>query len=393
MAEFVMPILGADMNAGTLVSWRKQPGDPVQRGDIIAEVETDKADVEVEIFMNGVLERVLIEEGQKVPVGTPLAIIKLAPGEPEPAPQPPPEAGPAAPPPPAAAPRPAVRAPAAPAAGAAPISPAARQLAAELHVDIATVVGTGPGGRIQRRDVQDAAAAQRAAPPAPAAPIDKRARMRQAIAAAMSRSAREIPHFHLTSTIDMAASVAWLAETNKQRKIADRLLYGVLLVKATALALRQTPELNGTWAGDHGVPSESIHTGIAVSLPGGGLVAPALHDTDKQSLDELMRNLRDLVARARAGSLRSSEMSDPTVTITSLGDEGAETVMGLIYPPQVALVGFGRLFERAMPVGGAVALRSVVVATLSADHRVADGHRGSRFLLALDRLLQEPEKL
>jgi pyruvate dehydrogenase E2 component (dihydrolipoamide acetyltransferase) len=217
--------------------------------------------------------------------------------------------------------------------------------------------------------------------------------MRQAIAAAMSRSAREIPHFHLTSTIDMAASVAWLSETNKQRKIADRLLYGVLLVKATALALRQTPELNGTWAGDHGVPSTSIHTGIAVSLPGGGLVAPALHDTDKQSLDELMKNLRDLVARARAGSLRSSEMSDPTVTITSLGDEGAETVLGLIYPPQVALVGFGRLFERAMPVAGEVVSRPVVVATLSADHRVADGHRGSRFLLALDRLLQEPEKL
>jgi pyruvate dehydrogenase E2 component (dihydrolipoamide acetyltransferase) len=395
MAEFVMPILGADMNAGTLVTWRKQPGDPVQRGDIIAEVETDKADVEVEIFMNGVLETVLVEEGQKVPVGTPLAVIKLAPGEPEPAPPP----APAAPPPAAAAPapRPAARAPGAPAAGAAPISPAARQLAAELHVALATVVGTGPGGRVQRRDVQEAAAAQRAAPPtpapAPAGPIDKRARMRQAIAAAMSRSAREIPHFHLTSTIDMAASVAWLSETNKQRKIADRLLYGVLLVKATALALRQTPELNGTWAGDHGVPSTSIHTGIAVSLPGGGLVAPALHDTDKQSLDELMKNLRDLVARARAGSLRSSEMSDPTVTITSLGDEGAETVLGLIYPPQVALVGFGRLFERAMPVAGEVVSRPVVVATLSADHRVADGHRGSRFLLALDRLLQEPEKL
>jgi pyruvate dehydrogenase E2 component (dihydrolipoamide acetyltransferase) len=392
MAEFVMPILGADMNAGTLVSWRKQPGDSVQRGDIIAEVETDKADVEVEIFMNGVLEKVLVEEGQKVPVGTPLAIIKLAPGEPEPEPAP----APVAPPPSPAtvpAPRPAARAAGAPAAGAAPISPAARQLGAELHVDLATVTGTGPGGRVQRRDVQEAAAAQRAAPPTPALPIDKRARMRQAIAAAMSRSAREIPHFHLTSTIDMAASVAWLSETNKERKIADRLLYGVLLIKATALALRQTPELNGTWAGDHSVPTASIHTGIAVSLPGGGLVAPALHDTDKQSLDELMKNLRDLVARARAGSLRSSEMSDPTVTITSLGDEGAESVMGLIYPPQVALVGFGRLFERAMPVGGAVVPRPVVVATLSADHRVADGHRGSRFLLALDRLLQEPEKL
>jgi pyruvate dehydrogenase E2 component (dihydrolipoamide acetyltransferase) len=246
---------------------------------------------------------------------------------------------------------------------------------------------------VQRKDVQAAAAAQRAAPAAPAPEGDRRARMRQAIAAAMSRSAREIPHFHLTTTIDMAASVAWLTEANKQRKIADRLLYGVLLIKATALALRQVPELNGTWAGDHAVPSEAIHTGVAVSLPGGGLVAPALHDTDKQSLDELMKNLRDLVQRARAGSLRSSEMADPTVTITSLGDEGAEAVYGLIYPPQVALVGFGRLFERPMSVGGEVVSRPVVVATLSADHRVADGHRGSRFLAALDRILQEPKQL
>ena len=209
----------------------------------------------------------------------------------------------------------------------------------------------------------------------------------------MARSNREIPHFHVTSTIDMARAVAWLAEENKRRKIADRLLYGVLLIKAVALALREVPELNASWVDEHVVPHESIHTGIAVSLPGGGLVAPALHDADGQSLDELMRNLRDLVMRARAGSLRSSEMSDPTITITSLGDEGAEAVSGLIYPPQVALVGFGRLLERPMSVDGQVVSRSVIIATLAADHRVADGHRASRFLAALERLLQEPEKL
>lgn len=389
-----MPILGADMKAGTLVTWRKEPGDAVRRGDIIAEVETDKADVEVEIFMNGVVERFLIEPGEKVPVGTPLAVIKLAPGEPEPAPPPPaavPPPGVAPPPAPAAVPlAPRV----APAAGAAPVSPAARQLAAELGVDIATVTGTGPGGRIQRRDIQAAAAAMRAVPAAPVAPeLDRRTRMRQAIAAAMARSAREIPHFHVSSTIDLSRAVTWLAEQNKTRKIADRLLYGVLLIKATALALREVPELNGWWTGDHVVPHDSIHTGMAVSLPGGGLVAPALHDTDKQSLDELMTNLRDLVARARAGTLRSSEMSDPTVTITSLGDEGAEAVYGLIYPPQVALVGFGRLQERPLSVEGKVVSRPAIIATLSADHRVVDGHRGSRFLAVLDRLLQEPEKL
>jgi pyruvate dehydrogenase E2 component (dihydrolipoamide acetyltransferase) len=259
-----------------------------------------------------------------------------------------------------------------------------------LHVDLASVTGTGPGGRIQRRDVQ-AAEAVRAAPAAPE--LDRRARMRQAIAAAMARSAREIPHFHVTSTIDMSRAVGWLTEQNKTRRVADRLLYGALLIKATALALREVPELNGSWVGDRAVPHEFIHTGIAVSLREGGLVAPALHDTDKQRLDELMVNLRDLVARAKAGTLRSSEMSDPTVTITSLGDEGAEAVYGLIYPPQVALVGFGRLHERPLSVESKVVSRPAIIATLSADHRVVDGHRGSRFLAVLDRLLQEPEKL
>ncbi len=379
------------MTAGTLVAWRKEPGDAVRRGDIIAEVESDKADVEVEIFMNGVLEKILVEPGEKVPVGTPLATIRLDPGEVEPAPAP---AAPAAMP--AAGPPPMPRAHAgAPAEGRAPISPAARQLAAELHVDLATVTGTGPDGRIQRRDVLAAAEAQRAvaAPTPEAAPRDKQTRMRQAIAAAMMRSAREIPHFHLASTIDMGAATAWLAEENARRKIADRLLSGVLLIKATALALREVPELNASWIDERVMLHESVHTGIAISLPGGGLVAPALHDADRQSLGDLMTNLRDLVMRARAGSLRSSEMSDPTMTITSLGEEGAEAVYGLIYPPQVALAGFGRLHARPMSIGGQVVSRPVVVATLAADHRVADGHRGSRFLAAVEHLLQTPEKL
>ena len=381
------------MTAGTLVAWRKEPGDAVRRGDIIAEVESDKADVEVEIFMNGVLEKILVEPGEKVPVGTPLATIRLDPGEVEPAPAPaaPGPAAPAAMPAAAPAPMPRARA-GAPAEGRAPISPAARQLAAELHVDLAAVTGTGPEGRIQRRDVLAAAEAQRAAAPE-AAPRDKQTRMRQAIAAAMMRSARDIPHFHLASTIDMGAATAWLAEENARRKIADRLLSGVLLIKATALALREVPELNASWIDERVVLHEAVHTGIAISLPGGGLVAPALHDADRQSLGDLMTNLRDLVMRARAGSLRSSEMSDPTVTITSLGEEGAEAVYGLIYPPQVALAGFGRLHEQPMSIGGQVVSRPVVVATLAADHRVADGHRGSRFLAAVERLLQTPEKL
>ena len=389
MAEFLMPILGADMTAGTLVAWRKQPGDRVERGDIIAEVESDKADVEVEIFVTGVLDRILVEPGTKVPVGTPLAIIREEGGA-----APPAAAAPALP---AAAPAPAPPRRAVPAArpaaegGRLRVSPSARQLAQELGVDLARVTGSGPDGRIMRRDIEEAAAS--AAGALPAAELDRHTRMRQAIAAAMARSAREIPHFHLATTIDMGRAMAWLSEENARRPVTERLLYGAVLLKAMALALRDVPELNATWSGERVVPNPAIHVGVAISLRGGGLVAPAIHDTDRQSLTELMEKFRDVAQRARAGSLRSSEMSDPTITMTSLGETGAESVFGLIYPPQVALVGFGRVTERAVSIGGQIVSHPVVTATLSAGHRVADGHRGSVYLAALDRLLQEPSQL
>jgi pyruvate dehydrogenase E2 component (dihydrolipoamide acetyltransferase) len=193
--------------------------------------------------------------------------------------------------------------------------------------------------------------------------------------------------------MDMGPATAWLAEQNARRPVTERLLYGVLLLKAVALALREVSQLNAVWEGDHAVQKPDVHVGVAISLRQGGLVAPALHHTDRLSLDELMIKFRDLVNRARAGSLRSSEMSDPTITVTSLGETGVETVFGVIYPPQVAMVGFGKLVQRPWVVGGQIAARPVITATLSADHRVTDGHRGAVFLAAIDRLLQEPEKL
>jgi pyruvate dehydrogenase E2 component (dihydrolipoamide acetyltransferase) len=394
MAEFIMPILGADMKAGTLTEWRKQPGDRVERGEIIAEIETDKADVEVECFIAGVVERLLVEPGDKVPVGTPLAIIHTE-GAEEVAPA---QAPTLAAPPLQVAPGPPRRRPAppvpTPAAGRLRVSPSAKQLATELAVDLTTVTGTGPDGRIMRRDVELAAAppVRPVEKPAEEA-VDRQTRMRQAIAAAMSRSAREIPHFHVTSDIDMGPAMAWLTKQNEERPLKDRLLYAVLLIKAVALALHDFPELNGVWDGTRAVPNEAIHVGVAISLRGGGLVAPALHDTDKHSLGELMARFRDLVTRARAWSLRSSELSDPTITVTSLGEEGADTVLGLVYPPQVALVGFGRVTERPWSLNGKIVSRPVITATLSADHRVVDGHRGGLFLAAMERLLQEPKKL
>ena len=403
MTEFVMPTLGADMSAGTLVAWHKKPGDHVTRGEIVAEVETEKAAIDVEVFTTGVVEKILVRPGEKVPVGTVLAIIReegrpatvpiaahttgeLPAGQPQPSPPPKPSAAPAA-----------ADQTATPAPSRLRISPSARRLATERGVDPAVVTGSGPGGAITREDIEHAARAMATPAPVPTRereiPLDRQMRMRQTIAAAMARSKREIPHYYLSTTIDMSRTLAWLQDQNTKRPIANRLLYGVVLIKVVALALRDVPELNAIWKEGQAAQSEAIHVGVAISLRQGGLVAPALLNTDRQPLDDLMRNFRDLVKRARAGSLRSSELSNPTITVTSLGEQGVETVFGVIYPPQVALVGFGKVVERPWMADGTIVPRRVLNATLSADHRVSDGHRGGLFLAAVDRLLQEPSRL
>jgi pyruvate dehydrogenase E2 component (dihydrolipoamide acetyltransferase) len=401
MAEFVMPILGADMTAGTLIAWRKQPGDRVSRGDVIAEVETEKGLIDVEVFASGVLERVLVAPGVTVPTGTVLAIIREDATVPGPVYAAPPAREPSPTPRVVPPPAPAARG-AAQAAERLRVSPLARQAAARLGVDLATVTGTGPGGAATLEDVERAAGTERgaarteAAAPSPAAPARPRldpARMRQTIAAAMARAKREIPHYYLAHTIDMQRALAWLAGENARRPVTERLLPNVLLLKAVAVAVREVPELNAVWRGDRAEPSARVHVGVAISLRGGGLVAPALHDADRTPIGELMRALRDLVQRARAGGLRSSELSDPTITVTSLGEQGVEAVFGIVYPPQVAIVGFGRIGERPWVVEGAVVSRPLVTASLSADHRVSDGHRGGLFLAAVERLLQAPERL
>jgi pyruvate dehydrogenase E2 component (dihydrolipoyllysine-residue acetyltransferase) len=397
MAEFVMPALGADMSAGTLLRWRKQPGEAVKRGDIIAEVHTDKADIEVEVFTGGVIEKLLVEPGTEVPTGTPLAVISEDGATAEAAAE-------------APAPGPHLL-----------ISPSAKHLAEELGVEPAAIAGTGPGGRIQRKDVQAAAEAKAAPeeeptpPPAaaamPAVPApeaeptappelpprppaqDRQEAMRRAIAAAMARSKREIPHFYLSQTIDLSRAMAWLGEENLRRPVAERLLPGVLLLKAVALGLLEVPELNATWQDDEVVQSDAVHLGVATFLRGGGLVAPAIHDAHLLTLEELMRRLHDLVSRARAGTLRSSEMSEPTITVTSLGERGVEGLFPIIFPPQVAIVGFGKLVERPWVSEGQILPCPVVTASLGADHRVTDGHRASALLNVVDNLLQEPEDL
>lgn len=413
MSEFKMPSLGADMEKGTLVAWNVKPGDRVKRGDVIAVIETDKGAFDTECYEEGVIEKLLVEPGTKVPVGTVLAVVR-GDGAAAPAPAPvekkPAEEKPAAPTPAPAEPQAAPASKAAPAQAPATepmhvrASPLARKVAAELRVDLSTVQGTGPGGAIERADVEHAAEAKAAptappaAPPSPAAPAERttaefQAGMRRAIAAAMARSNREIPHYYLSTRIDMTRALHWLETENAKRSIQDRLLPAVLTLKAVALALRDVPDLNGFWVNDQHQSSEAIHIGFAVALRKGGLVTPAIHDADKKSLDELMETMRDVIDRARSGHLRASEMSDPTITLTNLGDLGAESVFGVIYPPQVALVGFGKITEQPWAQQGLLGVHPVMIASLAGDHRATDGHRGAQFLDALNQHLQEPVKL
>jgi pyruvate dehydrogenase E2 component (dihydrolipoamide acetyltransferase) len=217
--------------------------------------------------------------------------------------------------------------------------------------------------------------------------------MRRAIAAAMTKSKREIPHYYLANSIDVTPAVAWLARENTTRSVQDRVLLAAVLLRAVTLALGEVPELNGVWLDDRLQMSREVHLGVGIALRGGGLVAPAIRNAQDKTIPEMMAAMSDLVRRARAGSLRSSELSDATVTVTNLGEQGTDAVYGVIYPPQVALVGFGRLAARPWVVDGTVQVRDVLQATLSADHRASVGHRGAIFLAALDRLLQQPEKL
>lgn len=391
MIEFKLPSLGSDMDQGKLLAWHVKPGDPIRRGQVVAVVDTSKAAVDVETWNDGTVFELVVQPGETVPVGAVLATV-LEPGETAeharqvqrsdqaPAPAPAPAAAPSSSAAPAAAP-----------AGRRRVSPAARKHAEEAGIDLAGVTGTGPGGAVTLQDVEQAI---HAPPPPPPAPADRQREMRQSIAAAMSRSKREIPHYYLSEAVPMQRAQEWLAAANAERPVTERLLMAVLQLKAVALALRDYPDLNGFFRDGAHQGSAQAHVGVAIALRQGGLIAPALHDVAAKPLDQLMAELADLVRRARAGSLRSSEMSDPTITVTNLGEQGVEAVFGVIYPPQVALVGFGRIGRRAWASddGGLYAM-PVSTASLAADHRVSDGHRGALFLAALRERLQHPADL
>ena len=411
-----------------MIEWKVKPGDRVRRGDIIGEVETEKGDIDVEVFQDGVVEQIFIEPGEKVPVGTVLATIREEGEVPVVADKHPADGRPKE-----------EVAQVAPARDREPsrngeeevrvrASPLARRVAEALGVDLKTVKGTGPGGAIQRADVEEAAEKAEEVPAKPEAPPPEQPEeapseiqpspserppegrpegaperapeparqlegMRRAIAAAMSRANREIPHYYLETRIDMSRALSWLEEENKTRPIKERLMPVVLQLKAVAKALADVPELNAYWSDDQHQIQEAVHVGFAISLRQGGLVIPALHHADTKSLDELMADLTDVITRAREGHLRSSELTDGTITVTNLGDLGVETVFGVIYPPQVALVGFGKITEQPWAEDGMLGVRPVLSATLAVDHRATDGRRGGQFLDALRRYLESPEDL
>lgn len=422
--DYELPSLGADMDVGRVVDWTVQVGDVVGRGDVVARVETEKSDIDVEIWRSGVIEEFLVELGVEIPVGTPILRVALDGGE-QSDPSNDSEAietrGSAT----ATSadaeqsstgrsseirrgtPWPSADFRREPTGGGASVthgrrvlaSPLARQLAHRHGVAVADIAGTGPRGAVVSADVLRHAetSADRRLPrpemqlgPAASEPVDP---MRRLIAARVSQSNRDIPHYYLQRDVDLTALTDWLEHENAEREVGRRLLPAAALVRAVALAAQRHPELNGFWKHDRFEPGEAINVAMAISLRRGGLVTPNVADADLLSIDETMARLRELVAAARTGTLRASWMTGSTITLTNLGDRGADLVQGVISPPQVALVGFGRSMERPWVIDGQIRVRTVATATLAADHRATDGAIGSRYLTTLADLLEHPEDL
>lgn len=363
LVDYPLPSLGADMDEGTLLEWRVEVGQAVEAGDIVALVDTEKSEIEIETFHPGTVAELLLEVGVTVPVGT--VIARFAPAD-EVAATPP--------------------TPAPPVEATAPVAPSP---APTGHVLATALAGLRPGTTPRRH--RGPVVAQPT--PSVAAKSDRGAALRRRIGQQMARSKREIPHYYVAADIDLATSLEWMQRYNDSHEVGDRLLAASLLLTATARAAAATPGLNGTFADDAFSPADSVHLGVAVSLRGGGLVAPAILDAQDRSVPDLMAALRDLVARARAGRLRDREMKSQTITVTNLGEQGVEVVHPIINPPQVAMIGFGRITDRPVVLDGRVVVHPVVTASVSADHRVSDGIVAARFLNTLDRLLQRPEEL
>jgi pyruvate dehydrogenase E2 component (dihydrolipoamide acetyltransferase) len=430
--NIVMPQMGYDMREGTVVKWHKQEGEPVARGEVIADIETDKATVEFEAYTGGVLRKIVAREGVAVPVGELIAVIAGAdeelpaepaapsngaaaaeaevasqsspgpqPGQEPPAAAPLPQADPGAAAPASAPPQAAAQsaapaaAPEAPAAGGVRASPIARRLARERGLDLSKVKGTGPGGRIVEKDVLEYTPAPAAPEPAPAtAPAGagervELTRMRQAIARVTRDSKREAPHFYVTAEVDMTRAMSLRREINDALPSESRVSVNDLIIRAAVIALKQYPKFNGSFQGDYLQMNASMNIGIAIALES-GLMVPGISNCQDKSLQEIAAASKDLGNRARSGHLRNDEYSGTTFSISNLGMFDVDSFAAIIFPPHAAVLAVGTVKEQAVVRNGELAIAQMMKATLSTDHRVADGAEAAEFLVAVKKALENP---
>jgi len=387
--EVIMPQMGFDMTQGKIVRWTRKEGDKVARGDIIADIETEKVVLEIEAFSPGTLLRILAGEGETVPVGQPIALLGEA-GEDVSAWKPAAPAAAAAEAKEAVAQKPSAPEP----EERIRVSPIARKLAEEKGVDLRQVKGSGPGGRITKEDVTAHIAAREVAPAAvrPAAGAVTLSPMRQAVARHMAQSKREIPHFYLTVEIDMTEAQHLRHSLNETLGDDARITLNDLAIRAAALALQRFPQLNSLYLPDGIKQGERINIGIAVALEE-GLVAPALLDCGEKRLPQIARESKGLIERTKAGVLKPEEFAGATFTLTNLGMLGVDSFQAIINPPQAAILALGSVKTKPVVKGGEVAVAEMMNATLSADHRVVDGAQGAQFMREFKALLEAPLRL
>ncbi|WP_141583608.1 dihydrolipoamide acetyltransferase family protein [Actinomadura sp. WMMA1423] len=431
MTEILMPRLSDTMEEGVISSWQKQPGDEVAVGDVIVDIETDKAVMEYEAYEAGVLEKILVGEGESAAIGAPIAVIAPAGGaRPEPAPAAEPAAEPApAPaaeavpaPAPEAAPEPAPVATAAPERATGrpggsrpPSSPLARRLARDHGIDLSALSGSGPGGRIVRADIEAAVRAGAPAAQAPAAPAPAAAqapapapsapavqaqaddpdveavplnRFRKVAARRLTESKREAPHFYLNREVDADALLAFRATLNEALAPA-KVSVNDLVVKAVATALREHPAVNVSYTEENLLFHKRVHVGVAVAVED-GLVVPVVRDADHKSVSEIGRETRELAGKARDGKLSAREMSGGTFSVSNLGMFGVDSFSAVINPPEAAILAVGAVRDEPVVRDGQVVPGKRMAVTLSVDHRATDGATAARFLARLAELLQNP---
>ena len=414
MAETIaMPKLGFDMAEGTLVRWVKNEGEEISKGDVLAEIETDKATVEVESSATGVVLKHLVDQGSVVPVSTPIAVVGEAGEEVQAVPataeskSQAEETAPAISPAPQAQPEPATIKEAAPAPETNLIkaSPLAKKIAADKNVDLGSIQGTGPGGRIVRRDIEAALAGGRVTAPTPvSAPLPaftpvshadetiQLTKLRQAIGRRLVEAKQQVPHFYVTHEYKMEAIMEMRVQVNGMLPEGEKLSVNDFIVKAVALALREFPNLNASLDGDKVIRHGAVNVGNAVAVEG-GLLTVVCKNADQKSLRQISLEVKGMAGRVREGKVKSDDIEGSTFSISNLGMYDVEEFIAIINPPEAAILAVGSAKQVPVVEGGEIVPGWRMKATISVDHRVSDGAEAAQFMQALAKYLEEPLRL